>query len=128
MRAVALATVTAVVLGSIGTWVVFLAVGSPKASFTVSSIEATVPETSAGGSGQQVVVHFQVANESNTAAPAICRATLTTPTTTVGTGLVRVPRLAGGQWSRVTVHVPVAASALSGHGSASARVSCLTDG
>lgn len=127
MRAVAVATVAAVVLGSIGTWVVFLAVGSPTASFEVSSVETALPQSGAA-SGQQVLVRFEVANESNTGSAAICRATLHTASSTVGTRTVRVPRLSGGQWARITLGVPVNPAALSGQGPASARVRCLPAG
>jgi hypothetical protein len=125
MRAVAVATVAAVVLGSIGTWVVFLAVGSPQASFAVSSVGTTLTESGDGGTGQHVNVRFEVANQSNTGAPVTCRATVATATSTVGSAEVRLPRLAGGQWDRVSVGVPVDPSALVGHGLASARVTCL---
>lgn len=121
IRAVAVATAAAVVLGSIGTWVVFLAVGSPSASFAVSAVETTLPGP---GAGQPVEVRFQVANQSNTGSPATCLATLATTTATVGSATVRLPRLAGGQWDRVSVGVSVDPSALAGHGPATARVSC----
>jgi hypothetical protein len=122
MRGVALATVVAVVAGSIGTWVVFLAVGAPQTSFAVSSVHTDV--SAAATTEQSAVVHFVVSNETLAPAAATCVATLTTAETTVGSAAVQVPRVQPGGSTNATARVVIRPATLSGHGPVSIRVGC----
>jgi len=122
MRGVAVATVAAVMAGSIGTWVVFLAVGAPQATFAVSSVHtdtsaATVTLPSA-------LVHFVVSNESTAPAAATCVATLIARDATLGSAVVQVPRMQAGGSANATAHLALHPGALSGRGPVSIRVGC----
>jgi hypothetical protein len=122
MRGVALATVAAVVAGSIGTWVVFLAVGASRATFAVSAVRADTSAATAAQPGTPV--HFVVSNESSAPASATCVATLTTRGTTLGSAVVQVPRVQPGGSANATAHVVLRPAALSGRGPVSIRVGC----
>jgi hypothetical protein len=127
VRAVALVTAVAVVTGSIGTWIAILTVGSPRPSFSVTSIRATVPlaEQQRATTEPVAAVSFVVANDSALASRATCRVVVSTAHGTIGAGSATTPSMAGGTSDSVTMSVPLSSSALSGNGPAAARVSCL---
>ncbi|HXR54836.1 MAG TPA: hypothetical protein VN793_07290 [Acidimicrobiales bacterium] len=127
LRAVALVTAASVVIGSIGTWVAILAVGSPQPSYSVTSVRATVPAGEQDGSTTEpsATVSFVVANDSAQAGNATCRAVVSTAHGTVGSAAVRTQKMSGGETASLTMSVPLSSVALSGNGPAAARVSCL---
>ena len=123
MRIAALITVVAVVLGSIGTFVVFVATGSAAASFSVSSVRATLPRSGVTAAPSALVT-FVVSNQTSISGVAACQATLTTKGATVGAGTVRLGSLPGGQSAVVNLHVALDPTRISGEGPATPRVSC----
>ena len=126
VRAVALVTAASVVIGSIGTWVAILAVGSPQPSYSVTSVRATVPSAQQRGSTTEpsATVSFVVANDSAQAGRATCRAVVSTGHGTVGSAAVLTAKMPGGEEASLTMSVPLNSAALSGNGPAGAQVSC----
>jgi hypothetical protein len=127
VRAVAMVTAATVVIGSIGTWVAILAVGPPRASYSVTSVRigASPPTGHSAGISPNAKVSFVIANDSAQAGQGACRAVVSTTKGVVGTSMVRTPRIGGGDSDSLTMSVPLSPTALSGNGPASARVSCL---
>lgn len=127
VRAVALVTAASVVIGSIGTWVAILAVGSAQPSYSVTSVRASVPSPEQRGSATEpsVTVSFFVADDSAQAGRATCRVVVSTAHGTVGSAAVRTGEMSGGESASLTISVPLSSAALSRSGPAGAQVSCL---
>jgi hypothetical protein len=127
VRAVALVTAVAVVTGSIGTWVAILVVGSPKPSYSVTSVHLSVPasEQRHATADPIATVTFDVANDSAVTATASCRALIGTSQGTVGSAVVVTKAMPVGSTAAVTMSVPLSASALAGNGAASVQVRCV---
>jgi len=124
-RGVAIATVAALALASIGTWIAILAQGSlASAPFGVRSVEVTtVP---AGPTrAPATFVSFVVVNESALPGTASCAVGLVSAHRSVGTGRVTTGLLPGGSSLAVRVPVPAARTPI-GRGPVAATVHCVT--